>query len=144
MSVKLNSIGQIEKTYAFEDAVVNAETLNGAFGSVTNGVFAPAANGTKVVANIEVGDDADMPEYKIPSGSHVRVLDLVELATQYPKNPKVEIYGVQVPANVAVDDILVSDSTGKLVKDSSATAPYLKVTKIVGNKLGIEVTIVTE
>lgn len=144
MSVKFNSIGQIEKTYAFEDAVVNAETLNGTFGTVTNGVFAPAATATKVVMNIEVGDNMDMPEYKIPSGSHVRVLDLVELATQYPKNPKIEVYGAQVPSGVAVGDILVSDSTGKLVKDSSATAPYLKVTKIVGNKLGIETTIVTE
>lgn len=144
MSVKLNSIGQIEKTYAFEDAIVNTEILNGAFGAVTSGVFAPAANATKVVMNVEVGDNVGLDEYKIASGSHVRVLDLVELATQYPENTNVEIYGVQVPSNVAVNDKLVSDATGSLVKNASATAPYLQVTRIIGNKLGVETKIVTE
>ena len=38
---------------------------------------------------------------------------------------------------------LESDATGALKKnDSSATAPYFEVTKVIGNKLGVEVKIV--
>lgn len=141
--IKFHKISQIEHgNYPFEDAVVDVDVLNGAFGNVSDGKFVPNESGTKVVMQIEVGDDEYMDEYKIPAGSHVRVLDLLELAKQHPKNAKVEIYGAQLPASFNVGDKLKSDTTGKLVTGATV-APYFEVTAIIGNKLGAEVKIVT-
>lgn len=136
--IKFNTIGQIEHLNAFEDAVVDTEILNGDFGTVTDGKFAVAATATKAVMQIEVGDDAGMPEYKIGVGSHVRVLDLTKL-----NGKTVEIYGAQLPSSFTKGDKLTSDAAGKLVTGATA-APYLEVTKIVGNKLGVEATVVAE
>lgn len=141
--VKFNSIGQIEKGYFYEDAIVEVDVLNGTFGEVNDGVFAPSANASKAVMQLEVGDDMYMDKYVIPAKSHVRVVDLAAIVEQYPKNPKIEVYGHPLPETYAVGDKLASDATGSLVVGASA-APYLEVTKIVGNKLGVEATIVAE
>lgn len=141
MAFKLNSIGQIEKTYAFEDAVIETEMLNGTVGKVEDGVFKPSANASKAIMQLEVGDDAGMDEYKIPAGSHVRVVDFVSLVEQFPKNTTIEIYGAQLPATYTVGDKLESDADGKLVTGAS-TAPYFEITKVIGNKLGVEATMV--
>lgn len=139
--IKFNTIGQIEKGYYFEDAVVDTDVLNGAFGAVTNGKFAPAASATKAVMQVEVGDDMDIDEYKIPAGSHVRVVDLASLNGRV-----VEVYGAQLPDTYKVGDALVSDASGKLVvgTGTSVAAPKYEVTKVIGNKLGVEVKIVAE
>ena len=86
---------------------------------------------------VERGDDEYMPTYKIVKGEHVRVLDLAKLEGKI-----VEVYGDELPADVAKGDKLESDATGKLVKDATA-APYLEVTAIVGNHLGVEAKVVT-
>lgn len=146
--IKFNTIGQIEKGYYFEDAVVDTEVLNGAFGAVTNGKFSAAASATKAVMQVEVGDDMGMDKYKIPAGSHVRVVDLAAL-----NGKVVEVYGAQLPATYKVGDALVSDANGNLVvkeptvSGSTTTpvaAPKYEITKIIGNKLGVEVKIVAE
>ena len=138
MALYFSTIGAFEKEYAFEDAIVNVDVLNGAFGTVTEGVFAVGANATKAIMQVECGDDAAMPEYKIVKGSHVRVVDLVKL-----NGKTVQIYDYPLPTEVAVGDKLASDATGALVKGAEA-APYLTVTKIIGNKLGVEATVVAE
>lgn len=146
--IKFHKISQFEKGYYFEDAVVDTEVLNGAFGAVTNGKFAPAASATKAVMQVEVGDDMGMDEYKIPAGSHVRVVDLKAINGQV-----VEVYGAQLPATYKVGDALVSDANGNLVvkeptKSGETTtpvaAPKYEIVKIIGNKLGVEVKIVAE
>lgn len=77
---KFRTIGQIEHgEYPFEDAVVEKSVLNGAFGDVADGKFTANDSGKKVIMQVENGDDAGLPEYKIPAGSHVRVLDLAKL-----------------------------------------------------------------
>lgn len=139
MSVIFNSVGEWEKLYPFEDAVVNAETLNGCFGTVTAGVFEPAANAMKCVMQVEVGDDAGLDEYKIPASSHVRVCDLTKVADY--ALPYVRVFGAQLPATFAVGDKFVSDASGKLITGS--VAPYLEVTEVIGNKVGIVAKIVT-
>ena len=143
MAIKFNTIGQIEKTYCFEDAIVESEVLNGTFGEVNDGVFTPAANATKAIMQVEVGDDEGMDEYKIPAGSHVRVLDFAALVEQYPKNANIEIYGAQLPDTYAVGDKLVSTADGVLETGGSA-APYFEIKKIIGNKLGVGATAVME
>lgn len=136
--IKFSSIGQIEHgDYAFEDAIASADTFNGAYGEVTTGSFAAGAKKSKVIMQIERGDDEYMPTYKIVKGEHVRVLDLTKLNGQL-----VEVYGDELPAGVAKGDKLESDETGKLVKNASA-APYLEVTKVIGNHLGVEAKVVT-
>ena len=140
--VKFNTIGQIEKGYFYEDAIIENETFNGAFGTITEGVFAPAAKAKQAIMLVETGDDMGVDEYKIPAGSHVRVVDLEKLAERC-HNVKIEIYGSQVPADVAVKDKLESDANGKLVKNASA-APYFEVTKIIGNHDGVEATVVAK
>lgn len=136
--IKFNTIGQIEhNAYPFEDAIASADTFNGAYGEVTSGSFAVGAKKCKVIMQIERGDDEYMPTYKIVKGEHVRVLDLAKLNGQL-----VEVYGDELPADVAKGDKLESDSTGKLVKGANA-APYLEVTAIVGNHLGVEAKVVT-
>lgn len=137
--IKLHSIGQIEHSYIFEDAIADADTFNGAVGDVTSGKFAATANKAKAIMQVEVGDDEGMPTYKIKKGEHVRVGDLTKLAGQ-----TIEIYGDELPADVAKADKLESDASGKLVKNSGATAPYFEVTKIIGNHLGVEATVVAE
>lgn len=142
--IKFNTIGAIEHLYAFEDAVVDTTVFNGDFGTVTNGKFAPAAAANKAIMQIEEGDDAGMPEYKITAGSRVRVLDLAKL-----NGKTIEVYGAQLPSTFIKGDKLVSDVTGKLVvtngtQEAPTAAPYLEVTKIIGNKLGIEATVITE
>ena len=137
--VKFSTIGQIEHgEYPFEDAVASADTFNGAYGEVNGGKFTVGANKGKVIMQIERGDDEYMPTYKIVKGEHVRVLDLAKL-----NGKMLEVYGDELPADVAKGDKLESDAEGKLVKNSSA-APYLEVTAIIGNKLGVEVKVVTE
>ena len=75
--LKFNSIGQIEKErIPFIDAVTEADTYNGAFGDVEEGVFKVGADKTKAIMQIECGDDEGMPKYFIPKGTHVRVIDL--------------------------------------------------------------------
>ena len=131
--IKFNTIGQIEHgDYPFEDAIASADTFNGAYGEVTSGSFAVGAKKAKVIMQIERGDDEYMPTYKI-----LRVLDLAKLEGKI-----VEVYGDELPKDVAKGDKLESDATGKLVKGATA-APYLEVTAIVGNHLGIEAKVVT-
>ena len=136
--IKFSSIGQIEHgDYAFEDAIASADTFNGAYGEVTTGSFAVGAKKSKVIMLIERGDDEYMSTYKIKKGEQVRVLDLTKLDGQL-----MEVYGDELPADVAKGDKLESDATGKLVKGATA-APYLEVTKVIGNHLGVEVKVVT-
>lgn len=134
--IKFRKISQIEKLYPFEDAVIEKDLLNGDFGAITSGKFAPKADAKQAIMQVEVGDDMDMPEYKIPAGSHVRVVDLEKLDGQ-----EVEVYGVQLPETFKVGDKLKSDAKGKLVTGASA-APYLEVTAIIGNKLGLAAKVV--
>lgn len=141
MAFKLNSIGQIEKTYAFEDAVIETEMLNGTIGKIDDGKFTASEKGFMAIMQVEVGDDAGMAEYKIPAGSHVRVVDFKSLVEQFPKNTTIEIYGAQLPTAYNIGDKLESDANGKLVTGASV-APYFEITKIIGNKLGVEATMV--
>lgn len=136
--IKFRRISQIEKLYPFMDAVIDKDVLNGDFGVVTSGKFAPKADAKQAIMQIEVGDDMDMPEYKIPAGSHVRVVDLEKLDGQ-----EVEVYGVQLPDTFKVGDKLKSDATGKLVTGAT-TAPYYEVTEVLGNKLGVAVKVVAK
>lgn len=47
---KFRTIGQIEHgEYPFEDAVVDKEVMNGAFGDVTDGKFTAGDSGKKVI-----------------------------------------------------------------------------------------------
>lgn len=136
--IKFRKISQIEKLYPFVDATIDKDALNGDFGSVTTGKFAPKADAKQAIMQVEVGDDMDMPEYKIPAGSHVRVVDLEKLDGQ-----EVEVYGVQLPDTFKVGDKLKSDATGKLVTGAT-TAPYYEVTEVLGNKLGVAVKVVAK
>lgn len=138
--IKFNTIGQIEKDYFFEDAIVKKDVLNGDFGNVTSGTFSPGNSVKKAIMQVEVGDDAGMDEYKIPSGSHVRVVDLEALAASYP-NQTIEIYGAQLPATFKVNDKLKADANGKLVVNGAETDFHFEVTKIIGNNLGVEAII---
>lgn len=139
--IKFHSIKQIEHFYGFENAVATADVMNGDFGTVTDGKFAPSAVATKAIMNLEVGDDMNMPEYKIPKGADVRVLNLAKLNGEI-----IEIYGAQLPSEFAKGDKLVSTVTGKLEVSSgdSVVAPYYEVTKIIDNKIGVEVRVVAE
>lgn len=134
--IKFSTIGQIEKKYAFEDAVANANTFNGAFGSVSEGKFTAGANGVKAIMQLEVGDNAGLDTYPIAKDEHVRVVDLTKFDGE-----TIEVYGDEVPASVVVGNKLASDSTGKLVTGASA-APYFEVTKVIGGTHGVEVTVV--
>ena len=133
---KFHTIGQIEHLYAFEDAVAAADTFNGACGSVVSGTFTVGEQAKKAIMQIEEGDDMNMPTYKINKGEHVRVVDFEKLDGQ-----TVEIYGDQLPSGVKKGDKLKSDANGALVSGADA-APYFEVTKVIGNKLGVEVTVV--
>lgn len=134
--LKFSSIGQIEKKYTFEDAVIDTDMTNGAFGSVEDGKFTTSANATKAIMQLEVGDNAGLDVYPIPKGSHVRVVDLVAYDGE-----SFEVYGYPLPDTYAVGDKLKSDANGKLVNGATA-APYLEVTDIIGNRLGAKVTVV--
>lgn len=118
--IKFSTIGQIEHgEYPFEDAVVNVDVLNGAFGDVAGGVFTPNESGKKVIMQVEVGDDAGMAEYKIPAGSHVRVLDPAKVKGD------LEVYGYPLPATFEVGN----------------TVGCFKITGIIGNKVGAVVQV---
>lgn len=138
--IKFSRLSQIEhKDYPFEDAVAAADTFNGAFGDVAEGSFSVAEKKVKAIMQLEVGDDAEMPTYKIVKGDHVRVVDLTKFAGEL-----VEVYGDEVPADATKGSKLTSDATGALKVDGAATAPYFEVTRVIGNKLGVEVKVVTE
>ena len=136
---KLNSIAQIEHEYIYQDAIADADTFNGAVGEVgSDGKFKVAANKAMVIMQVEEGDDAGMPTYKIKKGEHVRVGDLTNLDGQI-----VEVYGDEIPADGFEKGVkLESDTDGSLKKNTAATTPYFEVTKVIGNKLGVEVKIV--
>lgn len=136
---KLNSIAQIEHEYIYQDAIADADTFNGAVGDVdSEGKFKATANKAMAVMQVEEGDDAGMPTYKIKKGEHVRVGDLTKLDGRV-----VEVYGDEIPEDGYVKGAkLESEATGALKKNDSATAPYFEVTKVIGNKLGVEVKVV--
>ena len=139
--VKFHSLKQIEHKYAFENAVANVDTFNGAFGTVTAGKFSPDADAKKAVMNIEVGDEAGLGTYPITKGTHVRVIDLEAFDGE-----TIEIYGDELPDGVAVGNKLKSDATGALVTGASV-APYYEVTKViktVPNTKGVEVKVVAQ
>lgn len=135
--VKFNTIGQIEHgEYPFEDAVIEADAINGAFGDVEDGVFSTSAAATKAIMQVEEGDDAGLDVYPIKSGSHVRVVDFSKLNGQ-----AVEIYGAQLPSTYAVGDKLVSKADGTL-QTGASDAPYFEIVEIIGNKLGVKANVV--
>lgn len=134
MAIKFSSVGAWEKTYCFEDAITEKDTFNGTFGKVENGKFSPAADATKVIMQLEVGDDEYMDKYMIPAGSHVRVLDLEKLAENF---DTIEIYGYPLPATVEKGNKLKSDASGALVIGGEK----YEVTQILGNKAGVELKI---
>ena len=118
---KFRTIGQIEHgAYPFEDAVVDVDVLNGAFGDVTDGKFVPSEDGKKVIMQKENGDDEYMAEYKIPAGSHVRVLDPAKV------DGALEVYDYPLPAEWAVGD----------------TVGCFEITEVIGNKVGAVVKMV--
>lgn len=118
--VKFHTIGQIERgAYPFEDAVVDTEVMNGAFGDVANGKFTASDSGKKIIMQVEVGDDEYMDKYKIPAGSHVRVLDPTKVVGE------LELYGYPLPDTFAVGD----------------TVGCFTITEIIGNKLGAVVKV---
>ena len=135
--LKFHTIGQIEKNYAFENAVASEDTFNGAFGTVTSGKFSVGADASKAIMNLEVGDEANLGTYPIKKGTQVRVLDLEAF-----NGKTIEVYGDELPDGVVVGNQLKSDATGALVTGASS-APYLKVTKVIANTKGVEATIVT-
>lgn len=135
--LKFHTIGQIEKNYAFENAVATADTFNGAFGVVADGEFTVGADASKAIMNLEVGDEANLGTYPIKKGAQVRVLDLEAF-----NGKTIEVYGDELPDGVRVGDQLKSDTTGALVT-GAVSAPYLKVTKVIANTNGVEATIVT-
>lgn len=115
MAFKFRTVGQIEHgEYPFEDAVVDVDVLNGAFGDVTDGKFVPSDAGKKVVMLIENGDDEAVPEFKILAGSHVRVLDPSKVVGE------LEVYDYPLPAEWAVGD----------------TVGCFEITEVIGNKAG--------
>ena len=117
---KFSTIGQIEHgEYPFEDAVVDTEVMNGAFGDVANGKFTASDSGKKVIMQLETGDDEYMNEYKIPAGSHVRVLDPAKVVGN------LEVYGYPLP-----DTFKSGDTLG-----------CFTITDIIGNKLGAVVKV---
>lgn len=136
--VKFSTIGQIEKKYAFEDAVASTDVLNGDFGAVTAGEFSVGVDAVKAIMQIEVGDNADLDEYPIKKGEKVRVVNL----TAY-DGETIEIYGAQLPDTYVKGDKLVSDTSGKLVTGGS-TAPYFEITKVIPNVKGVEVKVVAK
>lgn len=114
--IKFRTIGQIEHgDYPFEDAVVETDVLNGDIGDVESGKFTVnESTGKKVIMQIENGDDACMDEYKIPAGSHVRVLNAEKVTGE------LEIYGHPLPASW----------------DVGSTVGCFTVTGVIGNKVG--------
>ena len=138
MAIKFNTISQIEKKYAFEDAIASADVLNGDFGAVTGGAFAVGTTATKAIMQDENGDNAGLDEYPIKKGEHVRVVDL----SAY-NGETIEIYGAQLPDSYKKGDKLASDTNGKLVSGASS-APYFKITKVLPNVKGVEATVVAK
>lgn len=118
--VKFRCLSQIEHgEYPFEDAVVEKSVFNGAFGDVTDGKFTANDSGKKIIMQVENGDDAGLPEYKIPAGSHVRVLDPTKVKGE------LEVYGYPLP-----DTFKVGDTLG-----------CFTITEIIGNKVGAVVKV---
>ena len=137
--LKFHSIGQIEhERIPFEDAVVSADTFNGAFGDVADGEFTVGAQKTKAIMQVECGDDEGIPKYPIAKGTHVRVIDLAKC-----KGNLVDIFDFPLPETVAVDDKLESDTDGSLKVNSGSTGVYLQVTEIIGNHKGV-VALITD
>lgn len=136
MLIKFHTIGQIEMgTYAFEKAVAGADTVNGAFGSVSSGVFSVGADAKKAIMNVEVGDDAGLDDYKIYKDQTLRVVDFTKLDGEL-----IEIYGT-LPDGVEVGTKLKSDASGKLITGASA-APCFEVIDTIETSGGLEGVVV--
>lgn len=118
--IKFHKISQIEHgSCPFEDAVVDKDVMNGAFGDVVNGKFTASEFGKKVIMQVEVSDNIGLDEYKISAGSHVRVLDPMKVEGE------LEIYGYPLPETFAVGD----------------TIGCFTITEIIGNKIGAVVKV---
>lgn len=137
MAIFMTSLAQVEHgEYPFENAVATTDVKNGAFGTVTGGTFAVGATATKAVMQLETGDDIGLDTFVIKAGTPLRIVDLTKV------NGDVQIYGDTLPATVAENDKLVSKADGTLEVKASASAPYFKVTKVLGNTHGVVAKIV--
>ena len=137
--LKFHSIAQIEhERVPFEDAVVSADTFNGAFGDVADGEFTVGAQKTKATMQVECGDDEGMPKYPIAKGTHVRIIDLAKCKGNF-----VDIFDYPLPETVTIDDKLESDTDGSLKVNSGATGVYLQVKEIIGDHRGV-VALITD
>ena len=135
--IKFRNFYQIEHQYAFEDAVASADTFNGAFGTVSSGSFSVAEDGTKVIMQVEEGDNMGLPKYPITKGEHVRVLDLEKFAGK-----ELEIYDYPLPATVAVGNKLTATADGALEVNSAVSKELnLEVKSVIGNKQGVVVLV---
>ncbi len=129
---KFGTIGQIEHgEYPFEDAVVDSDVKNGAFGDVIDGKFTANASGKKVIMQLENGDNEAMPEYIIPKGSHARVLDPSKVKGE------LEVYGYPLPETFNTGDTLgcftitevIGNKIGAVVKAAASTSTTTPTTK---------------
>lgn len=129
---KFRTLGQVEHgEYPFEDAVADSDVKNGAFGDVTNGKFTAGTSGKKVIMQLENGDNEAMPEYIIPKGSHVRVLDPSKVKGE------LEVYGYPLPETFKAGDTLgcftitevIGNKIGAVVKAAASTSTAASTTK---------------
>lgn len=129
---KFRTLGQVEHgEYPFEDAVADSDVKNGAFVDVTNGKFTAGTSGKKVIMQLENGDNEAMPEYIIPKGSHVRVLDPSKVKGE------LEVYGYPLPETFKAGDALgcftitevIGNKIGAVVKAAASTSTAASATK---------------
>mgnify|MGYP001213363494 FL=1 len=136
--VKFYKIGTLEKYDPYITAESAGEYINGTFGTYVGTKFTEG-EGFYVLMDVEKGDTAGTPDYKVKTGAQVRIANLAKL-----NGKELKITPDNLTATFAKGNKLVADTTGKLKVNGSAVVPYLEVVDVINfDGTGAKVKIVT-
>lgn len=122
--IRFDKIASTENVYPYVKATAAAEYVNGAMGTVSNGVFT-AGTGAFYIDQVERGDDMYSDDFKIGKGADVRVVDMSKVIGH-----EVDITKQNLPKTYEVGKTLAAGSDGMLTVSDSLSGYGFKVKKV--------------
>lgn len=135
--LKVHTLGAIAK-HPYISVKAAEDIKNGRLGTVAEGKFSIAADGTYAVMQVMKGDP-DSADFDIAKGEDVRVVELASLVGY-----KIDVSATSLADSVDVSKLttaskLASDSEGKLVVSETGKLQFVEAIEFDGKGIVVEV-----